>query len=203
VQNRVIIAVLAAACGGLMGANAAAQLDPDPDGIGVYFDLAATEVATAAAEGEFVHAYLIATNISQPGAVVFWEALVAPNIDASPDDPASWAGYVYGSPVDSYNYAMNMPGDPRWHCIAMPDPPLPVAPLTLLAHLTIQVVSAAYPIALYVTGSPYYSVVGTDGPYHALYPSSGAADAPVAVINGLAPIATDEGSWSRLKASYR
>jgi len=184
-------------------ANVAAQIDPDPDGIGVYFDLEATQVVAMAEEGEFVTAYLFATNISQPGGVVFWEASIEPNITVPPDDPAAWAGYIYGAPVDSYNYAMNVPGDPSWHCIAMPQPPLPVAPLTLLAYLSIHILDGSYPIALYVTYDPLYSVVGTDGPYHDLFHSSGAEDLPVAVINGQGPIAAQAATWSQLKSLYR
>jgi hypothetical protein len=55
-------------------ANVAAQIDPDPDGIGVYFDLEATQVVAMAEESEFVTASLFATNISQQGGVVFWDA---------------------------------------------------------------------------------------------------------------------------------
>jgi hypothetical protein len=85
----------------------------------------------------------------------------------------------------------------------MPQPPLPVATLTLLAYLHIHVLDSSYPIALYVTFDPVYSVVGTDGPYHDLFPSSGAADLPVAVINGLGPIAAQVATWSQLKNMYR
>jgi len=184
-------------------ANVAAQIDPDPDGLGVYFDLEATEVVATAEEGEVVTAYLFATNISQPGDVVYWQAGVAPNMTLPPDDPAAWAGYVLGTPVDSANYAMNMPGDPRWFCIAMPQPPLPVATLTLLAYLNIQVLDSNYPIALHVTFDPMYSVVGTDGPYHDLFPSSGAEELPVAVINGQGPIEAQTATWGQLKSMYR
>ena len=48
----------------------AAQIDPDPDGIGIYFDEAATQVATEAPISELVEAYLIATRSSQSGGSV-------------------------------------------------------------------------------------------------------------------------------------
>ena len=75
--------------------------------------------------------------------------------------------------------------------------------LTLLAYLHIQVVDSNYPIALYVTYDPMYSVVGTDGPYHDLFPSSGAEDLPVAVINGQGPIEAQAATWGQLKSMYR
>jgi hypothetical protein len=36
-----------------------AQVDPDPDGIGVYFGVEATMVTTTAVTDEFVQAYLV------------------------------------------------------------------------------------------------------------------------------------------------
>ncbi len=64
----------------LLVANASiAQVDPDPDGIGVYFDVEATLVSTTAVTGEYVQAYLIGTNLSQSGDIDYWEAMVIPD----------------------------------------------------------------------------------------------------------------------------
>ena len=46
--------------------TAFAQIDPHPDGIGIYFDTEATSVVTIAETGSTVQAYLIGTNMSQP-----------------------------------------------------------------------------------------------------------------------------------------
>ncbi len=54
------------------------QADSGPDGIGVYFDLEATVVSTTAVAGEYVPAYLIATNLSQTGDLAFWNSKICP-----------------------------------------------------------------------------------------------------------------------------
>ena len=51
-----------------------AQIDPDPDGIGLYFDMEATEVCMAtAAPFESITAYLLATNITEESGISGWE----------------------------------------------------------------------------------------------------------------------------------
>ena len=170
-----------------------AQVDPDPDGIGIYFDEEATIVAATAGPGDFVPAYLIGTNLSQDGNIDFWQALVIPDEGAM----------VSGTPYGSLNYAMNMPGDPRWHCIALdPDPPLPAQPITLLAGLHVLVLDDTSPIGLFVGGEDRYRIDGSLEEFP-LYPSSGSLDLPVAVINGEAPVAEEIGTWGAVKAMFR
>lgn len=172
---------------------AVAQVDPDPDGIGIYFDTEATIVSATAGVGEFVPAYLIGTNLSQSGDIDYWEAYVYPDQGAD----------VSGTPYGSYNYAMNMPGDPSWHCVALaPDPPLAAQTITLLASLHIQVFDDAVPIGLFIGGDARYRIFGSLDEFP-LFPSSGSPDLPVARINGEAPVAVDRGTWGTLKAMFR
>lgn len=169
------------------------QLDPDPDGIGIYFDQGASIVAATAEQGEFVPAYLIGTNLSQSGDIDFWEAFVIPGEGAM----------VSGTPYGAFNLAMNMPGDPRWHCVVYwPEIPLPAQPITLLASLHIQVWDDTVPIGLYFSGEERYRIEGTLEEIP-LYPSSGSIDLPVAVINGEAPVANESGTWGAVKAMFR
>lgn len=51
----------------LMATAAFAQADTDPNGIGVYFDLEATQVCTTAGAYQPVDAYLILTNLTAGG----------------------------------------------------------------------------------------------------------------------------------------
>ncbi len=178
----------------LLVANASiAQVDPDPDGIGVYFDVEATLVSTTAVTGEYVQAYLIGTNLSQSGDIDYWEAYVFPDQGAS----------VSGIPFGSFNYSMNMPGDPSWHCVALsPDPPLPTQAITLLASLEIQVLDDSIPIGLFVGGEARYRLYGSLEEFP-LFPSSGSPDLPVARINGAAPVSVDQGTWGTLKSMFR
>jgi len=178
----------------LLAANfSTAQVDPDPDGIGVYFDVEATNVSTTAVTGEFVQAYLVGTNLSQSGDIDYWEAYVFPDQGAS----------VSGTPYGSFNYAMNMPGDPSWHCVALwPEPPLPAQTITLLASLEIQVLDDSLPIGLFIRGDARYRLYGSLEEFP-LFPSSGSPDLPAATINGEAPVAIDPGAWGSLKAMFR
>ena len=179
-----------------------AQIDPDPDGIGVYFDLEATQVVTTALADENVEAYLILTNPSEVGTVWMWEGGVAPYFG----EPIMELAQVFGAPVNAINIFNNMPGDPRWHCLAFPDPgtPVPLDPITVLAVLDIWVMDDTEPVNLYAYG--YYSPA-QGAPFVDLNPSSGAPHLPVAVINGDAPTAIDEdgaaATWSRIKGTFR
>jgi hypothetical protein len=69
-----LLAVFAVA---LIASGAMAQVDPDPDGIGVYFDVAGLTYETAtAAPFQQVTAYLLITNPTAPAGVSGWEAVV-------------------------------------------------------------------------------------------------------------------------------
>ena len=172
---------------------AVAQVDPDPDGIGIYFDQEATVVAATGSTGEVLQAYLVGTNLSQSGNIDYWESYVCPDQGAS----------VGGSPYGSYNYAMNMPGDPCWSCIALyMDPPLPAQEITLLASLGIYIEDDSVPIGLFVGGEDRYRIDGSLVEYP-MFPSSGSPDLPVATINGEAPIPVEPVTWGGVKALYK
>ena len=177
-----------------------AQIDTDPDGIGIYFDEMATQVTETAGALEYVEGYIIATNISQSGGIVFWEAYV--HVEGAAD--------VIGSPVVGHNVHINMPGDPNYHFVVIIDMEdlLIIQEITILAHLNIQVIESGAPIQLYLTGAmpsenPYYSIEDYGEPYYDLYPSSGSLQLPVAVINGEPPIAAKDSTWGRLKTLYK
>ncbi len=181
------------ACSLFFANGARAQIDPDPDGIGIYFDMEATIVTAVAGTGDYVQAYLVGTNLSHSGDIDYWESHVGPDQGAS----------VSGDPYGSYNYAMNMPGDPSWHCIALsPDPPLPAQEITLLASLDIYILDGSGPIGLYVSGVDRYRIFGS-ADEHSMYPSSGSPDLPVATINGDAPVPVATGTWGAVKLMYR
>lgn len=62
----------------LMASTAMAQIDPDPNGIGVFFDQAGT-IRCGQATGGMLSVYVIASNISCPGGIGGWEANVTMN----------------------------------------------------------------------------------------------------------------------------
>lgn len=170
-----------------------AQVDSDPDGIGIYFDVGATVNSATGAAGEFVPAYLIGTHLSQSGHIDYWEAHLYPGPGAM----------VSGTPYGSYNFAMNMPGDPNWHCVALsPEPPLPAQEITLLASLHVQIWDDSIPTGVFLSGEERYRIEGSLEEF-SLYPSSGSPDLPVATINGEAPVSLETGTWGTIKSMFR
>ena len=176
---------------------AMAQIDTGPDGLGIYFDTDATVVSTTAAAGDFVEAYLIATNLTQSGEIGLWAAGMCPD---------GWSADIDGTPTHGgFNYSMNMPGDPCWSCLTFGfDPPLPVGNIVILATLNIQVYEDLEPIYLNLRseGCYYQTFDGGDEEFP-FYPSSGSSDLPVATINGVAPVAVENLELDSIKAMYR
>jgi hypothetical protein len=176
-----------------VGSSAWAQLDPDPDGLGVYFDQAANLVTTTAESGQNVTAYLIGTHLSLPGDLGYWQARLCP-----------WGpAEIHGNPVNSYNYNMNMPGDPCWSCYAMAmDPAVPAQDITILAELQIMLWEGGDPVLIFIQDEAAYGIFGS-GEETGFRPSSGSWDLPVATINGPAPVAAVSRTWDSLKTLYR
>ncbi len=181
--------------------GAFAQVDPDHDGIGIYFDQGATTNSAVVAEGTVsVTAYLILTNPTFGGNLVHWAARVS----CDPNSPyqASIAGTVYnGTNID----IDNMPGSSHWSFEASVDqqPPYPVSEITILAELLVYPATYSEPIYLFVTEGPEYPAYGAEEGWAYYQPSSGSLDLPVAVINGDAPVPTENQSWGQLKSLFR
>jgi hypothetical protein len=175
-----------------------AQPDPDPDGIGIYFDEGATQISRTAEIGEDVTAYLIVTNPSLTGGIAMWGALVV----------ASPYALVHGSTTLGDNIAMNMPGNPSYSFFVYCDTPLPqLVNFLVLATLTITPIDDAA-IDLFINeGSPDLPMYRLEDPYqgdnHFWYPISGSVDLPVARINGDAPVNSETATWSAVKATFR
>jgi hypothetical protein len=182
----------------VLATGAIAQIDPDPDGFGIYFDYGASQVSVAAPEGtESITAYLVLTNPSVQGNLTHWSASVWTFLD----EPGYAA--IFGSPYNGYNLETNMPGSEHWVFEVSVYPDHPATEITMLAHLTILPYVFDEPINLYV-GAGYESAgYGTDAGGAYFHPSSGGWDLPVAVINGTAPVAVDVESWGMLKTLYR
>jgi len=177
---------------------ASAQIDPSPDGIGIYFDEDATVVVTNATIAEPVTAYLIATNLSQVGTLALWEAhLHSPG-----------AASIQGTALNAFNMASNMPGGEDYSFACAVYQPFPdLQPIMVLATLEITVWeegSIGLHVNNYSGNWPLYRVDdmynGQDNP---LYQSSGSPDLPVAILNGETPVANETQSWDRVKSLYQ
>jgi hypothetical protein len=186
----------------LAAAGALAQVDPGPDGIGIYFDESATltSLAVPMAGGEpapLANAWLVAIRPTVTGDVGYWQAWVE---SSPPGGLPNDAAPVYGWPTFGHNIDMNMPGDPRRHFTVFIDQGLLLTrDVVVLARLQVWC-ATAQPIPLYVRDAE----IGVYGwPARPLAPSSGAWERPVAMINGQAPVAAESASWGDVKSLFR
>lgn len=174
-----------------------AQIDPDPNGVGIYFDQGATQAVTTApvptppGTPVEVHAWLIATRCSLAGQVLSWEGAVRT------DD---YASMVVGHPTAGQNIAMNMPGSNSWSFNVWIDPqePFVITQTLVLADLAIFLDQGDVATLLFINGA--HIAVSDTGVL--LHPSSGAEELPVAVINGAAPVPVAAGTWGAVKSLY-
>jgi hypothetical protein len=191
--------LLATAC--LLGGQALAQIDPDPDGIGFYADLGGMVTTVDVAPNVGFDVYLLATNISAPAGIAGWEMSLwtAGNVDV-----VGWTiPYAHVNVGYFPDFAVGV-----W-------PPLPYQPAILLMEVHLMV-GDTNPAELFVS---YCSVPPPGGSLHNylpvyvnaddisdlrnLFPSSGDIDLPVLRINGDAPIAVEPVTWGNVKTLYR
>lgn len=184
--------------------NAFAIQDPDPDTIGMYFDLDANIVCwNTAGPFEAVTAYLIATNLSVDSGVSGWEAY----IQLSGDAPlaANWS--LIGLDVDP-----SPEGFQVGIGVILPIEPLPA---TVLATWTGFIGDPSDQISFHISGipgsasfpdSPGYAAGDNAGDLRPLRVSAGSGlGFTAAMINAVEcqVVANEDLTFSRVKALYR
>jgi len=180
-----------------LSSAAFAQIDSGPDGLGVYFDEAATQVAVVPEDpGDMVQAYLVLVDPTHDGQLSSWRAHVRSGFDEG--------CIMVGTPRIGQDMEMDMPGSNYcgFEVIVDPGTPNPTQPVMVLADLTIYDLTEGAVINVYL-GWPATASYEVDG--HApqpFQPSSGSFDLPVARINGEPPVATRDLSWGRVKALF-
>ncbi len=184
---------------------AAAQIDPDGDSAGLYFDTAATNncITTAAPFTPFT-AYLCATNISADSGISGWECTVE---TVGPVTAASWAvGHGGTNFLTAPNFAVGI------GTVA----PAPYTPSIVLATLTGFILAPTDQVSFRVVAIPTPSIPGHNGMVYAvgnnefdlrrLFNSTGYDEAGMpffcATINGDCPVSTETNTWGGVKALY-
>ncbi len=148
------IAVLACL---LPSGSATAQMDPCPDGIGLYFDMAAmgNHITTAAPFTQFA-AYLCATNITADSGISGWECTVE---TVGPVTAASWAvGHGGTNFLTAPNFAVGI------GTVA----PAPYTPSIVLATLTGFILAPTDQVSFRVVAIPTPSIPGHNGAIYAV-----------------------------------
>lgn len=186
----------------LMSVNAFAQIDPDADSMGIYFDLGATQTCTTtAAPFTAVTAYLMITNPSDPAGVSGWEAtvLVSPNAVA---------------PAWTLAAGLDVDGDPSNFQVGIGVAPmaLPAAPAVMLAtwvgyvlaptdvvEFTVMNVAGSVSFA----GTPGYASGSNAGTLIPTTVSSGFPYTVCAQVNACDVVANEDMSWGGVKALFQ
>jgi len=187
----------------LMATSALAVMDPDDNGIGVYFDLDADVNASVQAFNVPFQAYVMITNPTNDisGLEVGYEVAVAPGFE----------GLVFrlGSvlPVGAVDLGTStniLLGDYAFGIAA----PLPAAPAVVLVHWTFMILSPGMTMEFYLGPSAIPSL----GPVPAyegggvileLQQSSGGPGAAVACVNSCTPVAVENASFGNVKSLFR
>ena len=180
------------------------QIDPGPDGIGIYADMEAMTNAMDTGTGLFVELYVLVTGCTAEGGITAWE------MSLHYEGPITHAGYLI-----PYNH-INVGIFPSFS-VGNAQAVIPQQPVMHLMTLNFLVLGTE-PADIYVRAAhapsggsmgndlPVYINDTGDGSYTDLrnmYPSSGSVDLPVFRFNGAEPVATDSATWSGVKAMFR
>ncbi len=183
----------------LAAGTAGAQVDPEPDGLGIYFDPEATSICADYVGSGTLTTYLSATNVGQPGGVAGWEARL---VTDTPDLLFLSAEVVGTGPINLFTAPDFQVG------LGVP---LACAPVLVLATVhyfvmvpgtvgSILVQPCSHPslpgVACYAAGQDPDLLV----PFHSV---TGGWDGPAARVNACGIIGARDDSWGGVKALYR
>ncbi len=184
--------------------NAAAQLDPDADGIGVYFDPCACVNCLELPAGEHL-GYVVITHPTSAEGVGGWEATI---FNTGPGVVTEW---------ELLGNAINVASRPNEFIVGLGEPVInPYSfPAVVVAIAHLFIIDDSSPVEFFIDGVYFHSIPDNDQPayldgsdYDIIKPLQqiqGSADLPVAIINGdcSGVVATTSESFDSLKALYR
>ena len=184
----------------LASGNAFAQLDPDDDGIGVYFDPCACVNCLSLDEGQYM-GYVVITHPTSPDGVAGWEATITVE---GPALPLNWI--LEGDTINVGAYPEFIVG------IAEPLINPYSFPAIVVAQVEILILNTDEAVNFYIDGVTIHSLPDRvpayldGGDYETVKPlqnSTGGVDIPVATINGDCAVGTEGETWGGVKALYR
>ena len=200
-KTRLSIAIL---CLSLLSTSAFAQLDPGPDGIGVYADMGGMVNSVIQEEG-LLEVQLLLMGCTAESGIQAWEAAIWC------DGCLIFLGHQL--PYEGFNVA-TLPDIMVGVTIGVDNDPIAQEPIMHLTTLQFLVTGPeegniyVKPVS-YFEGSgsmgnylPAYAIADSDQLF-AMYPSSGSGNLPVFRVNGEAPVATTSSTFDGVKALYR
>ncbi len=184
----------------LMAANGFAQLDPDDDGIGVYFDPCACVNCITMDVGP-QKAFLVITHPTSPQGVGGWECKMWM------EGPAAMTG------VDLQGQEINIGTAPEY-VVGTVDPQINpyTYPAIVVAVIDFFIIDTDSPITFWIDGIRFHSLDEKVPAYldgadveliKELKQSTGGRDFPVATVNGDCAVAVENESWGGVKALFR
>ncbi|PID80658.1 hypothetical protein CSA17_02205 [bacterium DOLJORAL78_65_58] len=188
----------------LIAGGAFAQLDPDADGIGIYFDPCACVNCLDLPVGNNT-GYVVITHPSSDAGVAGWEATIT---NEGPGVMSNWQlqGDATNTAVNSDEFIVNL-GTPLTNAYSYP--------AVIVAMFNLNVVSVEAPITFYIDGIEDHSILDYDGPAFVdgndnttvkpLQMIQGSASLPVALVNGNCAGIVARGSTTldNMKALFR
>jgi hypothetical protein len=191
----------------LVATSAAAVVDPDPDMMGIYFDVSADNNCYTATPNVPFFAYAIVTNTTTAGidAYEFSYEMVVPV--GSEGLLFRLANNIANGAASGVDVGESGPlgGD---HIVGLATP-LPASP-AIIVHAWQYMLLGAFPVDVYLRaasvpslpgGFPVVQGVGTG--LMTVGQSTGGPEIPVATINGDCVVATEDASWGSVKSLYR
>lgn len=188
----------------IMATSAFAVVDPDPDMMGIYFDMNADSncLPSQPAQVPFF-AYAVLTNPTVPGVEAFefgYENVV----------PVGFETLVFQLATTLPTGAIDVgEGTPlAGNIIAGLANPVPAAPATILVTWQ-YLLLGVFPVEMYMTASEPSSVPGglpviqAEGTLRTVGLSTGGPQNPVATINGGCVVAVENDTWGGVKSLYR
>jgi hypothetical protein len=190
----------------LTATSAFAVIDPDPDMMGIYFDMGADDNCLNIGASIPYFAYLILTNPTPP-------AITAYELGLDIVVPAGMEGMLF-------RLASNVAGNPGFfidktgplggdYAIGLASP-IPTSPATIL-HSWQYMLLAVMPVEMFIHSHSVpsipgeFPIVGTiDEPFlMQVGLSTGGPNIPVATINAECVVSVEEASFGSVKAFYR
>jgi hypothetical protein len=201
----------------LVATSAFAVVDPDPDMMGIYFDLTADNNCLTAPNFAQFDAYLVLTNSTAAQINAYEMSYTNVFFVGGVEDPINANSFfqfqtvVANGVVSGVNVAP--PGTPlAGDLIVGLAAPLPYSDAIILHKWQYGFFGASpgWSVEMYIGPSSAPSlpgglpvVQGTDTGLMTVGYSTGGADVPVATINGDCVVAVEEASWGSVKSLYR
>ncbi|MCB1183824.1 hypothetical protein KDM41_10350 [bacterium] len=196
-MKKTVLAILALS---LVATSGLAQLDPDDDGIGVYFDPCACVNCITMDVGP-QRAFLVITHPTSPQGVAGWECKMWMT------GPAVMTG------IDLQGQEINIGTAPEY-IVGTVDPQINpyTYPAIVVAVIDFYILDLSGPVQWWIDGIRFHSLPERVPAYldgsdieiiKELKQSTGGRDFPVATVNGDCAVAIEDHSWGDVKALFR